>query len=359
MFDLLKALPQEERDLLHWEEPPGTPEPMLAVLTDETFSDPDWIYERKLDGERVLAVVRDGKAGLVTRNGKDASDTYPEVQERLEEVVGENGSTDAASATLVLDGEIVAFSQGITSFSRLQNRMHLKKREEARESPVAVYFYLFDLLHLAGYDLTGLPLRTRKSLLQQSLRFKDPLRFTPHRNEEGEELLEIACSRGWEGVLAKRSDSPYRHTRSKDWLKFKCVNRHELVIGGFTDPGGSRIGFGALLVGYYEEDESGDRRLRYAGKVGTGFDEETLKDLHRKLDKRERKTPPFSDADAGRLPGKEVYWVTPNLVGEFGFTEWTDAGRLRHPRFLGLRRDKEAEDVEKEEPVSPAAEPAP
>jgi ATP-dependent DNA ligase len=146
--------------------------------------------------------------------------------------------------------------------------------------------------------------------------------------------------------MAKRAGSSYVPKRSRDWLKFKCVHRQELVIGGFTDPGGSRVGFGALLVGYMEKASG---KLRYAGKVGTGFDEETLKRIHRLLEARIRKTTPFAEEDERELPRKSVHWVTPNLVGQFGFTEWTRSGKLRHPRFLGLRRDKDPQEVVRED----------
>lgn len=344
MTDLFSGLEPDERESLEKGSPPKRPKPMLAVLTDETFSDPDWIFERKLDGERVLAVLVRGDIQLVSRNGKKLTDSYPELAdalaERWEEV------KDGSRPSMVLDGEVVAFSHGVTSFSRLQERMQIKDPGEARESRIKVYFYLFDILHLDGYQLKNLPLRTRKQLLQSTLSFEDPIRFTAHRNEDGEAFHYEACDKGWEGIMAKRADAPYRSGRSRDWLKFKCVNRQEMVIGGFTDPGGSRKGFGSLLVGYY----GGDGDLRYAGKVGTGFDKETLDRLTSLLKRRQRKTPPFSDHD-GSLPEDGVHWVTPNLVGQFGFTEWTRAGKLRHPRFLGLRRDKDPEDVVREKGI--------
>ncbi len=340
MTDLFSGLEPEERDSLEQESPPKRPEPMLAVLTDETFSDPAWIFERKMDGERVLAVLAEGEVRLVSRNGKKVTGSYPDLADALDEMWAE--VREGSRPAMVLDGEVVAFSHGVTSFSRLQERMQIKDPEAARESPVKVYFYLFDLLHLDGFSVRRLSLRTRKRLLQSTLTFGDPVRFTLHRNEDGEAFHREACDKGWEGIMAKRADAPYEGTRSRNWLKFKCVNRQEMVIGGYTDPGGSRKGFGALLVGYYEDGD-----LRYAGKVGTGFDEETLDRLQRLLKRRRRKTPPFSESD-GNLPGDGVHWVTPNLVGQFGFTEWTDAGRLRHPRFLGLRRDKDPEEVVRE-----------
>jgi DNA ligase D-like protein (predicted ligase) len=305
-------------------------DPMLAVLTDRRFSDPDWIFERKLDGERII-VFRDGDSlRLMTRNGNDVSATYPELIEALaRQRVGE----------FVADGEVVAFDGDVTGFSRLQGRMQIDDPDAARASGIAVFLYLFDLMHLAGRDLTGLPLRRRKVLLRAALRFDDPVRYTAHRNEQGEAFFEEACDKGWEGLIAKDARAIYTHGRSRDWLKFKCAQGQELVIGGFTEPEGSREGFGALLLGYYEDD-----RLRYAGKVGTGFDDTFLRDFRKTLDERRKETSPFDE------PVEEkALWVSPDCVAEIGFTEWTEAGRLRHPRFLGLRRDKAGRDVVREE----------
>lgn len=331
MSDPFAALSAEERELLKDAKPPKWQAPMLATLTDTRFSDPAWLYERKLDGERALA-FRDGKSvRLLSRNKKDISGSYPELVEALAKQPAQD---------FVADGEIVAFSGGRSSFSRLQQRMQIKAPEKARASGVAVTFYLFDLLHLDGRDLDKLPLRARKGLLKRALTFEKPLRFTPHRNHEGETYFEEACKKGWEGVIAKRADAAYRHSRSTDWLKFKCEHGQELVIGGFTEPKGSREGFGALLVGYYDGD-----KLRYAGKVGTGYDDDFLRDFRRRMDKLARETSPFAD----EVKEKDATWIAPRLVGEFGFTEWTGDGKLRHPRFLGLRRDKAARDVVREE----------
>lgn len=353
MIGVLRRLPREYLSSLVSEKPPSTLKPMLAVLTDTSFSDPEWVFERKLDGERVLAIADGNSLRLVSRNGLDFSRSYPEVVDALREVrerdlsaIGESDSDSLGS--FVMDGEIVSFSDSVTSFSRLQQRMGIDDEEEARRSPVEVYYYLFDLLHLGGVGLREISLRARKEILQEIITFRDPLRFSSHRNKDGENFFEEACLQGWEGVVAKRADSTYREGRSKDWVKFKCVNRQELIIGGFTDPGGSRVGFGALLVGYFDE-KSGS--LRYAGKVGTGFDQETLERIARLLRARVRKTPPFAEGDRSDFPREGVHWVRPNLVGEFGFAEWTRSGKLRHPRFLGLRRDKDPEEVVREEPT--------
>ena len=332
MSDWFDALSDAERAQLEEGEPPKSAQPMLAVLTDERFSDPSWIFERKLDGERALGRRAGRSTRLVSRNDQELGDSYPELIDAL--------AAQRCSDFLV-DGEIVAFDGNVSSFSRLQQRMNVKDPDEARASPVAVYYYVFDLLYLDGRQLECLPLRARKKLLKRAITFDGPLRYTQHRNAEGEAYFEEACRKGWEGVIAKRADGPYRHTRSRDWLKFKCAHGQELVIGGFTEPHGSRVGFGALLVGYYEHGE-----LRYAGKVGTGYDDELLTSFRDRLDRLERKTSPF----AGDVHERGVHWVRPELVGEFGFTEWTRDGKLRHPRFLGLRRDKEADDVVRERP---------
>jgi len=305
--------------------------PMLAVLTDKRFSDPDWIFERKLDGERVL-VFRDGdRTRLMTRNQNDVTQNYPELAEAI--------SVQPVDS-LCADGEVVAFDGDLTSFSRLQGRMQISDVERAGASDIRVYLYLFDLLHFDGHDVMGCSLRRRKLILKRALRFEDPVRFTPHRNEDGEAYFEDACAKGWEGLIAKDGTAAYVNGRSRNWLKFKCGQGQEFVIGGFTEPKGNRKGFGALLLGVYESG-----KLRYAGKVGTGFDESFLKDFREKLDARACETSPFSDDLA-----ETAHWVRPDLVAEVGFTEWTTAGKLRHPRFLGLRRDKPARDVHREDP---------
>jgi bifunctional non-homologous end joining protein LigD len=330
MTELLEGLDEKDRNRLEAASHPEWCDPMLARLTDRRFSDPDWLFERKFDGERALAFRRQDEVRLLSRNCKALSGSYPE----LADAVARQGCKD-----FVVDGEVVAFEGKRTSFARLQQRMQLDDPEEARASGVAVYYYLFDLLHLEGYDLQRLPLRRRKTLLRRALEFEDPIRFTPHRNRTGEARFREACTEGWEGLIAKRASSSYRGGRSSDWLKFKCSRGQELVVGGFSAPRGSRKGFGALLLGYYEDDE-----LRYAGKVGTGFDDNTLVQLRRRLDRLARNSSPFRD----EIRDPSVTFVQPRLVAEVGFTEWTVDGRLRHPRFLGLRRDKRPEEVSRE-----------
>jgi bifunctional non-homologous end joining protein LigD len=296
-------------------------EVMKAVLTDERFSDPAWIYERKLDGIRCLATKGDKRVDLRSRNDLSLNGRFPEIAAALE--------ADPAT-NLVIDGEVVAFDGPQTSFSRLQQR---------GERPTPVFFYVFDILRDAGEDVTQEPLRERKARLRKALAFEDPIRFTTHRNGDGEAFYEEACRKGWEGLIAKRADAPYTHGRSRDWLKFKCSAEQELVIGGYTAPRGSRTDLGALLLGYYDDGE-----LRYAGKVGTGFTRETLRDLAAQLAPLKRDRSPFAD----RVRERTATWVEPELVAQVGFSEWTQDHRLRHPRFLGLRDDKAAREVVRE-----------
>ncbi len=310
---------------------PGFVVPALATLTEDYFDDPDWIFERKFDGERVIAVRKDGAVTLYSRNEKDLSGTYPEIVEALESQRGD----------FVIDGEIVAFEGNRTSFARLQGRIGIQDAARARASRIAVYLYVFDILVAGGYALDALPLTTRKALLRAGLSFDNRVRFTAHRREHGVAYHREACDKGWEGVIAKDGTSRYRHGRTRKWLKFKCVNDQELVVGGFTEPQGGRIGFGALLVGFYE-----DGKLRYAGKIGTGFDDDMLRTLRGRLDALEQDSSPFYEP----VDETGVHFVAPELVAQAGFTEWTRDHKLRHPRFLGLRDDKAAQDVVREAP---------
>jgi DNA ligase D-like protein (predicted ligase) len=277
-------------------------------------------------------MCRNSKVSLYSRNEKLLNGTYPGLAEALQAQSAEN---------FVVDGEIVAFKGRLTSFSALQPRMQIKDAAKARKASPRVYYYIFDALHCGNQSLMRLPLAARKKVLKALFDFTDPLRFTPHRNGHGEDYYNEACRKGWEGLIAKQKQSTYVCSRSKQWLKFKCVLQQEFVIGGFTDPQGSRIGLGALLIGYYKKGH-----LVFAGKVGTGFDDQTLKSLRRKLDRMERKTPPFTEAAPA---GDTIHWVAPRLVSEIGFTEWTADGKLRHPRFQGLRRDKAPEKVVRED----------
>jgi bifunctional non-homologous end joining protein LigD len=304
---------------------PDWVEPMKAVLTEERFSDTNWVFERKLDGLRCLAFKDKRGVRMLSRNKLSYNERFPAIANALE--------ADPAS-DFVVDGEIVAFAHGKSTFETLQQR---------GEHPAQIYLYVFDILYAGGEDVGPLPWRERKALLRDTLRFDGPVRLTQHRNHDGEKLFREACHKGWEGLIAKRADAPYKHGRSRDWLKFKCGFEQELVVGGYTAPRGSRTDLGALLVGHYE-----DGKLRYAGKVGTGFTQATLHDLAQKLGKLERDGSPFADA----IRERDVTWVKPTLVAQVGFSEWTRDGRLRHPRFLGLRDDKAAKEVVREWPTS-------
>ncbi|WP_409238127.1 non-homologous end-joining DNA ligase [Streptomyces sp. PA5.6] len=307
--------------------------PMLATLTDRRDFPQGWLFERKLDGIRVLAVRENGRVTLRSRSGRRLDATYPEIVEAL-------AAQECGDFTV--DGEIVAYAHGRTDFARLQQRMGLTRPADVAASKVAVTYYVFDLLRLDGTDVRRLPLRTRKSLLRRSVTFAAPLRFSAHRNAGGPELLADACRRGWEGLIAKRADSTYQGRRSDDWLKLKCSRGQEFVVGGFTEPAGSRVGIGALLLGYH--DEAADGLLRYAGKVGTGFDHKTLLALRRELDGLLVDTSPFE----GRVAERAARWVRPRLVAQIAFSEWTRDGMLRHPRYQGLRDDKDPADVVRE-----------
>jgi bifunctional non-homologous end joining protein LigD len=319
----LERRSEEERALTRPAGPPKRANAMKAVLTEERFSDPNWIYERKLDGIRCIAIRTGRQLRMLSRNDLSLNARYPELEEALRA---------EPCQRFAVDGEVVAFAGAQTSFARLAQR-HRRR--------VAVFLYVFDLLWIDGHDVRRLPLRSRKRMLRRALDFRGAVRLTPYRKEHGEAYFQEACRRGWEGLIAKRADSVYTSSRSRDWLKFKCERGQELVIGGYTPPKGARIELGALLLGYYADGE-----LRYAGKVGTGFDHDTLRELAGKLRKLRRRTPPFADADSIRERG--VTWVAPRLVAEIGFTEWTRHGRLRHPRFLGLRFDKSPREVVRE-----------
>jgi bifunctional non-homologous end joining protein LigD len=322
--DPFAALRPEEQALLKAAPLPGFEAPMKATLTDERFSDPDWIYERKLDGIRCLAIRGGDGVQLYSRNDLSQNARYPELVDAL---------NAEAQKDFVVDGEVVAFTGKRTDFGKLTQRHRLGPDR------VRVFYYVFDVLYVAGRDTTQLPQRARKAVLKRALSFHGNVRYTPHRNREGEAYYRHACAKKWEGLIAKRAGAPYVHGRSRDWLKFKCAAEQELVIGGYTAPKGSRTVLGALLVGYYER-----KRLRYAGKVGTGFDRTTLDDLGARLEAVRRDDSPFAD----EVKERSVTWVEPKLVAQIGFSEWTADGRLRHPRYLGLREDKPAEEVVRE-----------
>ncbi len=309
---------------------------MLATLTDRRDFDTDWLLERKLDGERCVARVTGGRAGSVrleSRTGNDLTGTYPEVCEALAAMPGSD---------LLLDGEVVAFDGGQTSFSRLQQRLGTSRPGPRLLADFPVVYCVFDVLEIDGADVTGLPLLERRQRLSVAVKPGPALQLTEAWTDDSERRFGAACRSGWEGLIAKRAAAPYSPGRSRDWLKLKCAWEQEFVIAGYTEPAGSRTDFGALLVGYYDGDA-----LRYAGKVGTGYSAETLRRLGARLREREQPDSPFVDA---RPVPRGTHWTSPDLVAQIGFAEWTTDGRLRQPRYRGLRNDKDPRDVVRERP---------
>jgi bifunctional non-homologous end joining protein LigD len=304
---------------------------MLATLTDRRDFGEDWLLERKLDGERCVARKDGADVRLESRTGKDLTGTYPEVRTSV---------AAQAGPQMLLDGEVVAYDGEQTSFSRLQQRLGVARPSPQLVGSYPVVYCVFDLLELDGEDLTAQSLLQRRARLTHALRPSDALQLIQAWQGDSERRFAEACRAGWEGLIAKRADAPYVRGRSKDWLKLKCVWEQEFVIGGFTEPAGSRAHFGALLVGYHE-----DGRLRYAGKVGTGYSAATLRDLGARLRALETPESPFADA---RPVLRGTHWTRPELVGQFGFAEWTTDGRLRQARFLGLRDDKGPQEVVRE-----------
>ncbi len=301
----------------------GWIDPMLATLVDGLPDSRGWVLERKLDGIRAIAYGEDGRVRLYSRNKLPLDESFPSIVDALEGVPGR----------FVLDGEVVALVGGDAGgFEALQQRSARTK----------LRYYVFDLLSLGDDDVRDLPLLERKKLLR-SVALRGPLRRTTTRTGDAEKLRRESCEAGWEGLIAKRASSPYRSGRSKDWLKLKCSNEQEFVVAGYTDPKGSRVGFGALMLGYYDKG-----RLRFAGEVGTGFGERQLREMGDTLKGIEIEESPFVDLPRAK---KGQHFVRPKLVAQVGFTEWTRDGKLRHPRFLGLRSDKRAEDVRRERPA--------
>jgi ATP-dependent DNA ligase len=282
---------------------------MAATLTRERFEGDEWLFERKLDGVRLLAFKNGPVVELMSRNRLPQNAAYP----AFADAVARLPCGDA-----ILDGEAVG----------------------GWEAELARGYYLFDILWLDGRDVTSLPLTERKKLLA-ALPLEPPLRLVERL--EGRQPWERACREGWEGVVAKRRDSLYEHRRSPHWLKMKCEETEDLVIGGYTEPRGKRVGLGALLVGYFERDD-----FVFAGKVGTGFDTKLLLELRGLCDEKRIDLAPFTRAQG--LPRAGAHWVRPELVVEVAFMEWTGHGKLRHPRFLRVRRDKSAREVVRSTP---------
>jgi bifunctional non-homologous end joining protein LigD len=307
--------------------------PQLATLVSQAPSGEGWLHEMKYDGYRILARLDHGRVALLSRNGRDWTEKFPAIAEAVARFPAERA---------MLDGEIAVLQpDGTTSFQALQNFLSGTGRGQ-------LVYMVFDLLHLDGWDLTGGRLEDRKAALERLLASGDgksgPVRYSDHVAGDGPDFFAHACRLGLEGVVSKRRDAPYRSTRGADWLKIKCVKRQEVVVGGYSDPEGSRIGIGALLVGVYE-----DGRLVYAGKVGTGFDQKTLRELKKRLAPLEQKAGPFATPPTG--VGRP-HWVKPELVAEVSFSEWTSDGKMRHPSFQGLREDKPATSVVRELPAA-------
>ena len=314
---------------------PDTLTPMLATLVDEAPAGDGWIHEVKYDGYRFLARIEKGRARLLSRNGKEWTASFPDIVRDLAKLPVKQAW---------LDGELVVLDDaGRSSFQRLQNAL-----TGGREKNLA--FFVFDLLYRDGYDMRALPLTERKALLREVAgEGTGRVKVGPEVRGDGPDFFRQACGLGLEGIVAKRADAAYASgARTRDWLKVKCVQRQEMVIGGYTDPQGSRTGFGALLLGVHE-----GKALRYAGKVGTGFDDKALRDLMPELAGREQDEPPFVNPPRG-YAAKGAHWVRPELVAEVAFTEWSEDGALRHPSFQGLRLDKKAADVVREKPVATA-----
>ena len=286
---------------------------MAATLTDKRFTGPEWIFERKLDGIRLLAFKKGRDVQLFSRNQLEQHN--PAIADAIAELPHRD---------LILDGEVTGVWGPAST-------------REA-DKPRGLAYHVFDVLWIDGRDVMSLPLDERRALLK-TLPLRAPLRRVAALDDE--KPWERACTEGWEGVIAKRRDSLYEHRRSPNWLKMKCEASQELVVGGFTDPQGARVGLGALLVGYFEGDD-----LVFAGKVGTGFDTKMLVDLRAKLDRIEIDKPPFTKATG--LPRLRAHWVKPQIVVQVAFIEWTVHDKLRHPRLLGIRTDKSAREVVRE-----------
>jgi bifunctional non-homologous end joining protein LigD len=304
--------------------------PMLATLTDKPFDDPNWIFETKWDGFRAIAVAAPGHAALYSRNGNDVAQKYPSICEALAAIKQE----------AVLDGELVALDvHGRSRFQLLQN---------AEREPTRLQYCVFDLLYLDGKDLRDWPLLKRKEALKEVLPKSPLLHYSTHVVGEGIAAFTKAKRAHEEGVIAKLADSRYYSgKRTREWLKVKASQEQEVVIVGFTKPRGSRKCFGALLLAVRD-----GKRWKYAGRVGTGFDEKTLRSLHAKLVPLITRAKPIEK----KVPDeKNTTWVKPKLVAEVKFTEWTAAGEMRHPVYLGLRTDKPATDVIREVPKSAKA----
>ena len=302
--------------------------PQLATLVDEVPAGDGWIYELKFDGYRIVTRIEGDDVRLFTRNGNDWTGKMKSLADEIRKL---------GIASAWLDGEIVVINgKGVPEFQLLQNAFDSAKTRD-------IVYFVFDLPHFGGYDLTRVPLVERRELLKKVLE-KNPssrVRFSDAFDVDPTALLDNACRKGLEGLIGKRANAPYTSTRSSSWVKLKCTRRQEFVIGGFTDPKGSRVGFGSLLLGVHDAEGN----LRYAGNVGTGFDDAGLRELYKKLKSLET----GKDAFFERPRDVKGHWVKPRLVAEVAFTEWTGEGRIRHPVFHGLRTDKDPQAITREQ----------
>lgn len=308
---------------------PSELSPQLATLTRTPPAGKLWIHEAKYDGYRMLGRISNGTARLLSRNNRDWTHAFPGIARALERLRVKDAW---------IDGEVVVMMEdGRTSFQALQTAI-------AGEPSGDLQYFAFDLLYVDGLDLRRVLLGERKAILQKLLK-KAPanIAYSDHLQVHGRAFLERVCKLGLEGMISKRTDRPFEAGRSASWVKVKCLQRQEMVIGGFTDPVGSRIGFGALLLGVYEPGG----KFRYSGKVGTGLNDRTLATLHKRLLTLQLPTPAFYNPPRG-AEARRSHWVQPILVAEVAFGEWTNEGTLRHPSFLGLREDKVATEVVRE-----------
>jgi len=320
--------PQDVADAKPLKTFPKNWQPQLATLTDEVFDNDDWVFETKYDGYRALIQINKGKVDIVSRNNLSFNSKYPELVK----------SFGIIENDVILDGEIVVEDKdGKSRFQWLQYYM---------ENPGAgkLKCYVFDILYFNGFDLTPLELLQRKRILEALLPKSEDIIYSKHIVGKGTKALKEAEKAEGEGLIAKKVTSKYLlNKRSKDWLKIKITKEQEMVVGGFTDPQGGRMGFGSLLLGYYE-----DGKFIYSGKCGTGFNEASLKDMHKKLKALEIDKSPFTVKPKER----GAHWVEPELVAQIKYTEWTETGSMRHPVFLALRNDKDPKDVTREKPVA-------
>lgn len=314
---------------------PKTAAVQLATLVDHAPDDDEWIHEIKFDGYRMLCHLNNGKATFVSRNGNDWTTKF-------DALPAQTAALPVTSA--VIDGEVVILdADGKTSFQSLQNAFQSSE-------PAPFLFYAFDLLFLNGYDVSAAPIEERKAILQKIIPTKADysVKYSEHVVGNGEVFFAEAARLGLEGIISKRLGRPYAPGRGRDWLKVKCSLQEEFVIGGFTEPTGSRSHFGALLLGYYDES----KKLIYAGRVGTGFNDRTLNMLQKKFEPLIQKSSPFENLSGRTGQAKGVTWLKPSLVGQVRFSNWTDERQLRHPSFQGLREDKPAKAVVRDSPVA-------